>query len=70
MKHSSPGRTNYVVSFVDDCTRCKVVKFIKKKNDTTAALLYLVEDCIILQELSVKCIWTDNDGEVQGEFQR
>ena len=36
MKHSSLGGNSYVVNFVDDCTCFKVVKFVKKKSDTTA----------------------------------
>ena len=35
-KHSSLGGNSYVVIFVDDCTRFKVVKFVKKKSNTTA----------------------------------
>ena len=46
MKHSSLGGNNFVVIFVDDCTRFKVVKFVKKKSNTTAALLSLIADCI------------------------
>ena len=42
MKHSSLGGNSYVVIFVDDCTRFKVIKFVKKKNSTTAALLSLI----------------------------
>ena len=39
MKHSSFRGNNYVIIFVDDCTRLKVVKFVKNKSDTTAAHL-------------------------------
>ena len=46
MKHSSLGGNSYVVIFVDECTRFKVVKFVKKKSDTTAALLSLIADYI------------------------
>ena len=70
MKHSSLGGNSYVVIFVDDCTRFKVVKFLKKKNDTTAALLSLIADYITPQKLSIKCIRTDNGGKFEGEFQR
>ena len=44
MKHSSLGGNSYVVIFVDDCTRFKGVKFVKKKSNTTAALLSLIAD--------------------------
>ena len=69
-KHSSPGGNSYVVTFVDDCTRFKVVKFVKKKSDTTAALLSLLADYTTPQKLSIKCVRTNNGGEFEGEFQR
>ena len=69
MKHSSLGGNSYVVIFVDDCTRFKVVKFVKKSN-TTAALLFLIADYITPQKLSIKCIRTDNCDEFGGKFQR
>ncbi|CAM9661887.1 unnamed protein product, partial [Ascophyllum nodosum] len=46
MKHLSLGGNSYVVIFADDCTRFKVVKFVKKKSHTTAALLFLIADYI------------------------
>ena len=55
---------------MDDYTRFKVVKFVKKKSDTTAALLSMVADYITPQKLSIKCIRTDNGGEFEGEFRR
>ena len=70
MKHSSLGGNSYVVIFVDDYTRFKVVKFVKKKSDTTAALLSFIADYITPQELSIKCVRTDNGGEFEREFQR
>ena len=47
MKHSSLGGNNYVGIFVEDCTRFKVVKFVKKKSNTTAALLSLIVHIIL-----------------------
>ena len=38
MKHSSLGGNTYGVTFVDDYTRFKAVKFVKKKSDMTASL--------------------------------
>ena len=70
MKHSSLGGNSYVVIFVDDCTRFKVVKFVKKKSNTTAALLSLIADYITPQKLSIKCVRMDNGGEFEGKFQR
>ena len=70
MKHSSLSGNSYVVVFMDDCTRFKVVKFVKKKSNTTAALLSLIADCIIPQKLSIKCVQTDNGGKFKGEFKR
>ena len=69
MKHSSLGGNSYVVIFVD-CTRFKVVKFVKKKSNTTAALLSLIADYITPQKLSIKCVRTDNGGGFEREFQR
>ena len=69
MKHSSLGGNSYVVTFVDDCTRFKVVKFVKE-SDTTAALLSLIADYITPQKLSITCVRTDNSGEFEGELQR
>ena len=46
MKHPSLSESNYVVIFVDNYTRFKVVKLVKKKSDTTATLLSLIADCI------------------------
>ena len=46
MKHSSLGGNSYVIIFVDDCTRFKVVKFVKKKSDTAAALLSLIANYV------------------------
>ena len=70
MKHSSLVGNSYVVISVDDCTRFKVIKFVKKKSDTTAALLSLIADYITPQKLSIKYVRTDNGGEFEGEFQR
>ena len=55
---------------MDDCTRFKVVKFVQKKSNTTAALLSLIAGYIPPQKLSIKCVRTDNGGEFEGEFQR
>ena len=70
MKHSSLGGNSYVVIFVDDCTRFKVVKFVKKKSETTAAFLSLIADYITPHKLSIQCVRTDNGGEFEGELQR
>ena len=70
MKHSSLGGNSYVVIFVDDCTRFKVVKFVKKKSDTAAALLSPIADNITPQKLSIKCVRTDNGCEFERKFQR
>ena len=68
MKRSSLGGNSYAVIFVDDCTRFKVVKFVKNNSDTTTALLSLIANYITPQKLSIKCIRTDNEGEFEGEF--
>ena len=70
MKHSSlGGNTCYIVIFVDNYTRFKVVKFVKKKSDTTAALLSLAADYVTLQEQSIKCVRrTDNSSSLRENF--
>ena len=50
--------------------RLKVVKFVEKKCNTTAALLSLIADYTTPQKLSIKCVRMDNGGEFEGEFQR
>ena len=50
-KHSSLGGNSYVVSFVDDRTRFKVVKFVKKNSNPTVALLSLIADYTTPQKL-------------------
>ena len=65
MKHSSLGGNSCVVIFVNDCTRFKVVKLVKKKSDTTSALLSLIVDYITPQKLSIKWVRTDNGGEFE-----
>ena len=70
MKHSTFGGNNYVVIFVDDYTRFKVVKFFKKAGNTTVVLSSLIADCITPQELSIKCIRKDNGGKFKRECQR
>ena len=47
-----------------------MVKFVKEKSDTTAALLSLIACYITPQKLSIECVRTDNGGEFEGEFQR
>ena len=69
IKHSSLGGNNYAIIFVNDYTCFKMAKFVKK-NNTTAALLFLIADYITSQELSIKYICMDNSGEFKGEFQR
>ena len=70
MKHSRLGGNIYVVFFMDDCTRFKVVKFVNKNSNATAALVSLIADYITPRKLSIKCVRTDNGGEFEGEFQR
>ena len=70
IKHSSLGGNSYIVIFEDGCTRFEVVKFVKKKSNTTAALLSLIANYITPQKLPIKCVRTDNGGEFEGEFQR
>lgn len=50
MKHSSLGENSYVIIFHDNCTRFKVVKYVKE-SDIMAAILSLIVDYIVPQEL-------------------
>ena len=59
MKHSSLGGNSYVVIFVDDYTRFKVVKFVKKKRDTKAALLSLQSSGLYYTAEAVDQVRTD-----------
>ena len=52
-----------------DYTRFKVESFVKKTSDTTAALSSLIADYITSQDLSIKCIRTENGGEFRGNLQ-
>ena len=67
MKHSNLGGNSYAVIFVNDCTRLKVVKFVKKRN-TTSTLLSLIADYITQQKLSIKCVRTDNGASSRENF--
>ena len=60
MKHLCLGGNIYVIIFVDGCTRFKVIKFVKKKSNTTAPLWSLIADYITPQKLSIKWVRTDN----------
>ena len=53
MKHSSLSGNSYIVIFVNDCIRFRVLKFFKEKSNTRAALLSLVADYITPQKLSI-----------------
>ena len=53
--------------FVDEFFRFKLVKLVKKRSDTTAAISSLISDYIAPHGLSTKCIQTDNRGEFEGE---
>ena len=46
-----------------------MVKFVKKKSESTAELLPLIADYIPPQELSIKCIRMDDGGNFKREFQ-
>ena len=65
MKYSSLGGNNSVVFFVDGYTCFKVIKFDKKKSDTTAAPLSMIANYITPQGLSIKCKRRDNGGEFE-----
>ena len=69
-KYSSLGGDNCIVIFVDEFTRFKVVKLVKKTSDTTAALLFLIADNTSPQELPIKYIRTNYGSEFKRELQQ
>lgn len=68
MHAPSLGGSNYVMIIVDDHTRLKVVKFLKKESDATSALRSFIADYITPEKLTIRAIRTDNGGEFEGDI--
>ena len=69
MPATSLGGIKYVMICVDDFSRFKIVRFLKKKSDAAAALRDILAEYITLPGLKIGSIRTDEGGEFQGEFQ-
>ena len=67
MQHSSLGRNNYIVIFVDGHTPFEVGKFVKIDSDTITSLTI---GCMIRQGLSVTWIRPDSGGEIERNLRR
>ena len=55
---------------VDDFSRFKTVRFLKKKSDAAAALRNIRAEYITPAGLKIGSILTDEGGEFEGEFQQ
>ena len=62
--------SKYVMICVDDFSRFKIVRFLKKKSDAAAALGNIIAEYITPPGLKIDSIRTDEGGEFEGEFQQ
>ena len=69
MPATSVGGSKYVMICVDDFSRFKIVRFLKK-SDTAAALTNIIAEYITPAGLKIGSIGTDEGGESEGEFQQ
>ena len=70
MPATSLGGSKYVMTCVDDLPRFKIVRFLKKKSNATAALRNVIAEYITPVGLKIGSIRTDEGGEFEGEFQQ
>ena len=70
MPTTSLGGSKYVMICVDDFSRFKIVRFLKKKSDAAAALRNIIAEYNTPSGLKIGAIRTDEGGEFEGEFQR
>ena len=69
MPTTSVGGSKYVMIYVDDFSRFKIVRFLKK-SDTAAALTGIIAEYITPAGLKIGSIRTDEGGESEGGFQQ
>ena len=69
MSATSVGGGKYVMICVDDFSRFKIVRFLKK-SDTAAALTNIIAEYITPAGLKIDSIRTDEGGESEGGFQQ
>ena len=70
MPATSLSCSKYVMIYVDDFSRSKIVLFLKKKSDAAAALRNIITEYITPAGLKIDSIRTDEGGEFEGEFQQ
>ena len=69
MPATNLGGSKYVMICVDDFSRLKIVRFLKK-SDAAAALRNIIAEYITPAGLKIGYIGTDEGGEFEGEFQQ
>ena len=69
MPTTSVGGSKYVMRCVDDFSRFKIVRFLKK-SDTAAALTGIIAEYIPPAGYKIGSIRTDEGGESEGGFQQ
>ncbi|CAN0392738.1 unnamed protein product, partial [Ascophyllum nodosum] len=70
MPATSLGDSKYVMTCVDDSSRFKIVRVLKKKSDAAAALRNIIAEYITPAGLKIGSIRADEGGEFEGEFQQ
>ena len=70
MPATSLGDSKYVMACVDDSSRFKIVRVLKKKSDAAAALRNIIAEYITPAGLKIGSIRADEGGEFEGEFQQ
>ena len=70
MPATSLGGSKYIMICVDDFSRFKIVRFLKKKSDAAAALRNMIAEYITPAGLKIGSIRTDEGGEFEGESQK
>ena len=68
MPATSLGGSKYVLICVDDFSRFKINRFLKKKSDAATALKNIIAEFITPAGLKIGSIRTDEGGEFEGEF--
>ena len=69
MPATSVGGSKYVMICVDDFSRSKIVRFLKKSN-TASALTNIIAEYITSAGLKIGSIQTDEGGGSEGGFQQ
>ena len=70
MPATSLGGSKYVMICMDDFSRFKIVRFLKKKSDAAAALRNIIADYITPAGLKIGSIRTDEGGVFEDEVQQ